>query len=178
MQRFCSSAELAAAGTEEATRDAEHRKPCSLCPHQRISSQCKQCGGLEPCHHQRYRNQCKDCGGARFCLHQRRRNQCKECGAVSICPHLRERSQCKECGCWIWKACQSSRGPSGLCICRDGAPLCLQHAAPSSPSEKLACRARSRLRRRQLSARGGRGLRWSRTDAPFGWCLPTGLPAI
>ena len=49
------------------------------------------------CPHQRIRSVCKECGGASICPHQRIRSECKECGGASICPHLRIRSRCKEC---------------------------------------------------------------------------------
>ena len=77
---------------------AAHKKPRSVCPHQRRKSTCKECGGASICQHQRIRSKCKECGGAGICQHQRRRSDCKECGGASICPHQRQRSRCKECG--------------------------------------------------------------------------------
>ena len=75
------SAELAAGGggtgrrqrlgEADATGGAEHKKPLSLCPHQRERSLCKECGGASICPHQRQRSRCKECGGAGICPHQR-----------------------------------------------------------------------------------------------------------
>ncbi len=65
--------------------------------HQRVRSQCKECGGGSICQHQRVRSRCKECGGASICPHQRQKKQCKECGGASICQHQRRRSQCKDC---------------------------------------------------------------------------------
>ena len=83
------SAELAAGGggtgrrrrlgEADATGGAAHKKPRSLCPHQRERRQCKECGGAGICQHQRRRSQCKECGGAGICQHQRERSDCKEC---------------------------------------------------------------------------------------------------
>ena len=38
-----------------------HKKARSRCPHQRIRSQCKECGGASICQHQRRRSECKEC---------------------------------------------------------------------------------------------------------------------
>ena len=42
----------------EGTAGGETRK---LCPHQRIRSNCKECGGASICPHQRRRSHCKEC---------------------------------------------------------------------------------------------------------------------
>ena len=93
------SAELAAGGggtgrrqrlgEADATGGAEHKKPLSLCPHQRERSLCKECGGASICPHQCKRSTCKECGRASICPHQRQRSRCKECGGAGICPHQR-----------------------------------------------------------------------------------------
>lgn len=38
--------------------------------------------GSELCEHNRIRTQCKDCGGPGICEHKRRRSRCKECIAA------------------------------------------------------------------------------------------------
>jgi len=68
------------------------------CEHERVRTQCRDCGGKAFCQHNRQRSKCKECGGASICQHQRERSQCKECGGGSICHHNRIRSQCKDCG--------------------------------------------------------------------------------
>ena len=47
--------------------------------------------GSELCEHNRIRTQCKDCGGPGICVHRRIKRQCKECGGSSICEHKRQR---------------------------------------------------------------------------------------
>ncbi len=69
-----------------------------ICEHNRIKSQCEQCGGSSICEHNRQRSQCKQCGGASICEHNRRRSECKQCGGSIICEHSRQRSGCKPCG--------------------------------------------------------------------------------
>ncbi|KAJ3379111.1 hypothetical protein HDU80_002587 [Chytriomyces hyalinus] len=68
------------------------------CEHNRVPSQCKECGGSQICEHNRLRARCKECGGLHICEHNRERSTCKECGGSQICEHNRERSKCKECG--------------------------------------------------------------------------------
>ena len=70
----------------------------SICEHNKVRSECKECGGGRICEHGRRRSECKECGGSQICEHDRRRSQCKECGGGSICEHGRNRSRCKECG--------------------------------------------------------------------------------
>ena len=68
------------------------------CEHNRIKSQCKECGGSQICEHNRQKSKCKECGGASFCEHNRIKSQCKECGGNQICEHNIRKSKCKECG--------------------------------------------------------------------------------
>uniref|UniRef100_A0A0G4HVN3 CBM20 domain-containing protein n=1 Tax=Chromera velia CCMP2878 TaxID=1169474 RepID=A0A0G4HVN3_9ALVE len=83
------------AHTGEVKRD---RHGNILCPHGRVRSKCKECGGKSICEHGRQRCRCKECGGKSFCGHGRIRSRCKDCGGKGICDHGRERSKCKECG--------------------------------------------------------------------------------
>uniref|UniRef100_A0A0G4HPK9 CBM20 domain-containing protein n=1 Tax=Chromera velia CCMP2878 TaxID=1169474 RepID=A0A0G4HPK9_9ALVE len=69
-----------------------------LCPHGRVRSACKECGGKSICEHGRERSRCKECGGKGICEHGRIRSRCKDCGVKGICEHGRRRSQCKDCG--------------------------------------------------------------------------------
>ena len=68
------------------------------CPHDRVRSTCKECGGSQICEHNHIRSTCKECGGGSICKHDRQRSLCKDCGGASICVHARVRSFCKECG--------------------------------------------------------------------------------
>jgi|SaaInlV_165m_DNA_1040744.scaffolds.fasta_scaffold21736_2 hypothetical protein len=70
----------------------------SICEHNKRRSICKDCGGGSICEHNKRRSICKDCGGSSICKHSRRRTQCKDCGGGSICKHNRQRSNCKDCG--------------------------------------------------------------------------------
>jgi len=105
------------------------------CPHDRVRSQCKECGGSQICEHGLQRSMCKECGGSQICEHGRQRSTCKECGGSQICQHGRRRSQCKDCGgseicehgrrrskcndCTPWKTCTQcpnlTRNKCGLC---------------------------------------------------------------
>jgi hypothetical protein len=68
------------------------------CEHNRIKSQCKECGGSSICEHKRRKSTCKECGGSSICKHKKQKSQCKECGGSSICEHNIIKSICKECG--------------------------------------------------------------------------------
>ena len=57
-------------------------KVCSGCPHGRLRTRCKECGGGSICEHGRQRFDCKECGGKGICEHGRRRSDCKECHAA------------------------------------------------------------------------------------------------
>ena len=69
----------------------------SICEHNRIRINCKECGGSSICEHNRIRINCIECGGSSICEHNRQRNGCKECGGSSICEHNRQRSKCLQC---------------------------------------------------------------------------------
>jgi len=116
--------------TKEQLRAIEHKFICEVdavqnglnsqyenqrCQHNRLRSQCKDCGGSQICEHRRQKSLCKECGGTSVCPHQRIRSQCKECGGASICPHQRIRSQCKECG--GASICQHQRRRRACKIC-------------------------------------------------------------
>ena len=86
---------------EEATMEvvicgsSKMRKKCS---HNRIKSECKECGGSSICEHNRRKYSCKECGGSSICEHNRQKSKCKECGGSSFCEHNRQKSKCKDCG--------------------------------------------------------------------------------
>jgi len=65
--------------------------------HNRIRSQCRECGGASICIHNKQRSQCRECGGSEICEHNRVRSQCKECRGSQICEHKKKRSTCKDC---------------------------------------------------------------------------------
>lgn len=94
------------------------------CPHNRIKSYCKECGGSSICSHNRQKSQCKECGGSQICSHNRVKSACKECGGSSICSHNREKSYCKDCiGSQI---CSHNRRKTE---CKDcgGASICIHN---------------------------------------------------
>ena len=45
-------------GEADRKEGAAQKKPCSVCPHQRQRSKCKECEGASICPHQRRRNEC------------------------------------------------------------------------------------------------------------------------
>jgi hypothetical protein len=67
------------------------------CPHDKIKSQCKECGGRSICIHKRYKPTCIECGGKSICEHKRQKSVCKDCKGVSLCCHQRQKSVCKDC---------------------------------------------------------------------------------
>merc|ERR1719253_2530135 len=79
-------------------KPAATKKEGKRCQHNRIRSQCKDCGGGSICQHKRIRSQYKECKGGSICTHGQQRSKCKDCGGGSICVHKRIRSQCKDCG--------------------------------------------------------------------------------
>jgi hypothetical protein len=93
----------------------------SICEHNKVRSQCKECGGSQICEHNRVRSKCKECGGSQICEHNRVRSKCKECGGSQICEHNRQRPQCKECGgsqiCEHNRQCSSCKECGGSQIC-------------------------------------------------------------
>uniref|UniRef100_A0A0G4HIY3 CBM20 domain-containing protein n=1 Tax=Chromera velia CCMP2878 TaxID=1169474 RepID=A0A0G4HIY3_9ALVE len=111
--------------TREVKRD---RHGNILCPHEKVRSRCKECGGKGICEHGRQRHQCKDCGGKGICEHGRQRHTCKECGGKSLCEHGRQRSKCKECGgkgiCAHGRPRHQCKDCGGTSICEHGRRRC------------------------------------------------------
>ena len=68
------------------------------CKHQKIKSQCKECGGSKICEHQKQKQTCRECGGSEICEHNIRKQTCRECGGSGICEHNIRKQNCKECG--------------------------------------------------------------------------------
>uniref|UniRef100_A0A0G4F864 CBM20 domain-containing protein n=1 Tax=Chromera velia CCMP2878 TaxID=1169474 RepID=A0A0G4F864_9ALVE len=95
-----------------------------LCPHGRVRSTCKECGGKSICDHGRERRKCKECGGKSICQHGRERYRCKECGGKGICEHGRRRTECKDCGgkdiCEHGRRRHSCKECGGKGICEHG----------------------------------------------------------
>ena len=67
------------------------KRGASLCPHNRVKSRCKDCGGGSICPHNRRKSQCKDCGGSSICPHDRRKSQCQLCRILRPPPVPRSR---------------------------------------------------------------------------------------
>lgn len=74
---------------------ARKRKKCA---HGKISSMCKECGGVSLCIHNRLRWYCALCKGNSMCEHNRRKEACVVCRGTGICCHGRRRCTCVECG--------------------------------------------------------------------------------
>ena len=53
--------------------------PRKQCPHNKLKSVCKECGGGSFCIHDKLKSRCKECGGGSFCIHDKCRNICKIC---------------------------------------------------------------------------------------------------
>jgi hypothetical protein len=66
-----------------ATANIEAGRDPHACPHGRVRSLCKECGGGSICAHGRVRSLCKECGGGSICAHGRVRSRCKECGGAN-----------------------------------------------------------------------------------------------
>ena len=47
------------------------------------------------CEHNKIKSQCKECGGSLYCTQKKRKNYCKECGGSQICVHGRQKRCCK-----------------------------------------------------------------------------------
>ena len=94
------------------------------CHHDRVKSNCKECGGSSICLHNRIKYQCKDCGGARICEHGRSRFHCRECKGTSICEHNKQRNKCKECGgssfCIHGRIRHACKECNGASFCKHG----------------------------------------------------------
>ena len=92
------------------------------CPHDKIKSVCRDCGGVGICIHGRRKTQCKECGGGGLCPHNTQKSKCKICGGVGICPHDRIKSVCIQCkGASV---CVHDRIKSTCTICR-GSAFCI-----------------------------------------------------
>ena len=48
------------------------------------------------CEHDKIKSQCKECGGRSICIHKRYKPTCIECEGKSICEHKRQKSVCKD----------------------------------------------------------------------------------
>jgi hypothetical protein len=73
----------------------KYKKP--RCIHDKIKSQCKECGGRSICIHKRYKPTCVECAGSSICEHKRQKSVCKDCKGISLCCHERQKSVCKDC---------------------------------------------------------------------------------
>ena len=43
--------------------------------------------GAKKCEHDKIKSQCRECGGSAFCEHDIRKFTCKKCGGTEICEH-------------------------------------------------------------------------------------------
>lgn len=109
------------------------------CPHGRVKSNCRECGGSSICPHDRIKYQCRDCGGSRICEHGRSKFHCRDCKGSSICVHTKQRNKCRDCNgssfCThgrIKHACKDCDGASFCthgkrrvcCVVCDGISMC------------------------------------------------------
>lgn len=74
-----------------------NKKARPKCPHNKLKTYCKDCGGGSLCVHGKRKPRCIDCGGSYICVHKKRKNQCKDCNGFSICVHKKRKTVCKEC---------------------------------------------------------------------------------
>lgn len=121
-----------------------------LCKHERIRSDCKDCGGSRVCVHKKIKikcaecdgslvclhkclkSRCKECMGNEICVHKRRKSYCKDCMGNQICVHKRRKSRCKDCG--GSNLCVHGRSKE-YCIDCDGSQVCLHKHIRSSCKE-------------------------------------------
>ena len=68
-----------------------------ICPHDKLKKNCRECGGSAFCEHDKFKSKCKECGGSAFCQHGKGKYHCKDCGGLAFCQHDREKKRCKEC---------------------------------------------------------------------------------
>lgn len=69
----------------------------TMCPHNKIKTNCRDCLGKIYCVHDRRKARCKECGGSDYCIHNRRKARCKTCGGRECCIHDRNVYRCKLC---------------------------------------------------------------------------------
>ena len=68
------------------------------CPHNKIKSTCRECGGSVFCEHNKQKSTCRECGGSSICPHNKFKSSCRECGGSVFCEHNKQKSKCRECG--------------------------------------------------------------------------------
>jgi hypothetical protein len=91
------------------------------CKHEKIKSQCKDCGGSQICEHNKFKSSCKECGGSQFCKHDKFKYRCKECKGIGICKHNKRKTHCKECNGSVF--CEHNKQKSRCKKC-GGSQIC------------------------------------------------------
>ena len=106
----------------------------SICPHDKRKSTCRDCAGGSICPHDKIKSECRDCGGGSICPHDKIKSRCRDCGGGSICPHDKRKSECKECNLQLYLV-NLQRGALKRC-------LKLSNLTKTKPSiEYLGCSA-------------------------------------
>ena len=82
----------------------KHRGICKKCEidqmrciHNKIKSNCRECGVIYFCIHNKSKQICKECKGSKICIHNKRKSRCKECGASELCIHNIIKYSCRKC---------------------------------------------------------------------------------
>jgi len=68
------------------------------CEHDKIKSNCRECGGSAFCIHNKQKSVCRDCKGGSICSHDKIKSNCRHCKGGSICIHDKRKTYCRECG--------------------------------------------------------------------------------
>ena len=98
LPKTCRGLDANSCGSKELKCDSRTGLPIRFGDGSRSLYFCKKCAkDFGRCPHGRVRSKCKECGGSQICEHGRRRSTCKECGGSQICEHGRRRSRCKDC---------------------------------------------------------------------------------
>ena len=82
------------------------------CPHCKVHSVCKDCGGASICIHNIQKHTCKMCKGSHICKHDIQKHTCKICGGADICEHKKQKRTCKICNPIHCQYCDITIGKS------------------------------------------------------------------
>ena len=82
---------------EDSGVDKKKKASRKRCPHDKIKTQCVDCGGISICIHKKQRAICRECAPMNFCMHNKRQARCIDCGGSQRCEHDKIRSECKNC---------------------------------------------------------------------------------
>jgi hypothetical protein len=75
----------------------ENIKLKNRCIHNKIKSQCRDCGGSAFCIHDKFKTTCRDCDGSAFCIHDKQKTTCRDCDGSAFCIHDKQKTTCRDC---------------------------------------------------------------------------------